>query len=491
MHTAEPGQTAILLAVIGALAGVSTLFGRALGRFGIPVNLAFLAIGLIAGSQGVGTPVASHSFAFRLGTAALVLILFDGGLNTPRAALRPGIWPAGVLATFGVVGTAAGVGVFARLLGFAWTEALLLGAIVSSTDAAAVFAVLRGSGLQLKRRIGITLELESGLNDPMAVLLTVALTGALAGTEPLSPWLLGEVVLQLFVGAVLGIAFGMGGRLLLARARLPAAGLYPVLTLGIAFVAFGVTTLVHGSGFLAVYAAAVVLGNAALPYKTGLLRVHDALAWTSQIAMFLVLGLLAAPARLVHVAGIGLVLAVVLAVLARPLTVALCLAPFRYPLREVVYIGWVGLRGAVPIVLAIFPVLAHAPGALRIFDVVFFIVAVSALLPGGTVGAVTRKLGLFSGEPPPPEAVLEIASTRVLRGEVLSFFIEPASAVCGSALADLPFPESTSVMLIVRGGELLAPRGRTVFQAGDHVYLYCAPDDRPLVQLIFGRLEAP
>ncbi|MBI5543985.1 MAG: potassium/proton antiporter, partial [Deltaproteobacteria bacterium] len=419
-----------------------------------------------------------------------VLILWDGGLNTPLAAMRAGLWPAGVLATAGVAGTAALLGVFARLLGFGWLEAFLLGAIVSSTDAAAVFAVLRGTGLQLKRRVGMTLELESGLNDPMAVLLTIALTGALAGSAPLTPWLRGQVVLQLGVGAGLGIGSGHAGRLLLARARLPAAGLYPVLSLGLAVLVYGVTTLVHGSGFLAVYVAAVILGNAQLPYKSGLLRVHDAVAWLSQIAMFLVLGLLATPSRLMAVAGTGVALALLLAVVARPVVVGLCLLPFRYPLREVVYIGWVGLRGAVPIVLATFPVLAEAPGAERIFDVVFFVVAVSALLTGGTARAVTGRMGLFSGEPPPPEAVLEIASTRLLRGEVLSFYVERASAVCGSALADLPFPDSTSVMLVVRGRELVAARGRTVFQAGDHVYLFCAPEDRPLVQLIFGRLEA-
>jgi potassium/hydrogen antiporter len=203
--------------------------------------------------------------------------------------------------------------------------------------------------------------------------------------------------------------------------------------------------------------------------------------------MFLVLGLLAVPERIIDVAGTGLVVALILAVIARPAIVALCLAPFKYPRREMIYVGWVGLRGAVPIVLATIPVLAGAPGAQRIFDVVFFVAVVSAILPGGTVRAVTRKLGLFSDEPASPEAVLEIASTRVLRGDVMSFCIEPASAVCGSALADLPFPETASVMLLVRGAELVAPHGKTTFAAGDHVWLFCAPDDRILMQLIFGR----
>ncbi|HEY3446647.1 MAG TPA: potassium/proton antiporter [Myxococcales bacterium] len=488
MELAEPGQTAVLLAAVGGLALVSVLFSRAAGRVGLPVNLAFLALGLLVGIEGLGgSALASPAFAFRVGVAALVLILFDGGLNTPLSSLRRGMAPAGVLATVGVVGTAAVLGLFARLLGFTWTEAFLIGAIVSSTDAAAVFAVLRGSGLQLKKRVGVTLELESGLNDPMAVILTVALTGALSGSAPLSAWLALDVLVQLAVGAAAGVGFGLAGRWLLARAKLPAAGLYPALTLALAFVTFGATTLAHGSGFLAVYVAGAVLGHSALPYKTGLLRVHDAVAWLSQIGMFLVLGLLADPTGLWDVAWVGLALSLVLAFVARPVVVAACLAPFRYPLVEIGYIGWVGLRGAVPIILGVFPVLAGAPGAGRILDVVFFIVVLSALLPGGTVRQVTEKLDLASGEPPPSEAVLEIASTRMLHGEVLTFFVEQASAVCGSAIQDLPFPDTAAVMLVVRGEELVAPKGKTVFLAGDHVYLFCAPEDRPLVQLIFGR----
>ncbi|MGC4120600.1 MAG: potassium/proton antiporter [Myxococcales bacterium] len=487
---AEPNQTAVLLAVAGGLGLVSALFGRAVGRFGIPVNLAFLALGLIVGLEGLGGPaLASPAFAFRVGIAALVLILFDGGLNTSVSTLRQAIGPASVLATVGVAGTAVLLALFARLLGFGWTESFLIGSIVSSTDAAAVFSVLRNSGVQLKKRVGLTLELESGLNDPMAVLLTIAVTEVLTGGSPLSGWLALEVLVQLVVGAALGVGFGYAGRWLLARVRLPAAGLYPVLTLAIAFVSFGVTTLAHGSGFLAVYLAGMVLNHKALPYKTGLLRVHDAVAWLCQIGMFLVLGLLADPVGLWKVAWVGLALSLLLALVARPLVVAACLLPFRYPLKEVAYVGWVGLRGAVPIILAVFPVLAGAPGAGDILNVVFFIVVVSTLLPGGTVRWATRALDLASHEPPPSEAVLEIASTRVLRGEVLSFFIEQASAVCGSALQELPFPETTSVMLIVRGEELVAPRGKTVFAAGDHVYLFCAPEDRALVQLIFGRPE--
>ena len=492
MLAAEPTATAALLTTLGVLLALSALFSRASQRVGLPVALIFLGIGLVAGSEGLGGIVFDdYGRAFRLGTIALVLILFDGGLNTPAAAVRQAFRPAGVLATAGVVGTAGVVAAGARLLGFGWPEALLLGAIVSSTDAAAVFSVLRTSGVQLKRRVGMTLEVESGLNDPVAVILTTVLTRNLLHPGTIASWWVAlDVVREIAIGTALGLAAGHGGRALLARARLPAGGLYPVLTLTIACLAYGVTTLVHGSGFLAVYIAAVVLGDGPLPYRAGLLRVHDALAWLSQIVMFLVLGLLAYPSRVAAVAGVGLVLALVLAFVARPAVVALCLIPFRaYTRRDVAYVGWVGLRGAVPIVLATFPVLAGAPGASRIFDVVFFIVLVNALLPGATVGWLTRRFDLASDEPPPATAVLQIESLLPLDGQLLSFYVDDALAVAGVAVADLPFPEGSAATMVVRGRELIAPKGATVLLPGDHVYVLARPEDVPLVHLMFGRPE--
>jgi cell volume regulation protein A len=492
MITTEPMATALLLVVAGALLALSALFSRASERFSVPVALVFLGVGMLAGSEGIGgIAFEDYGRGFRLGTIALVLILFDGGLNTHLHALKEVARPAGVLATVGVVGTAGLVALVAHAFGFDWPTAMLLGAVVSSTDAAAVFSVLRTSGISLKRRVGSTLEVESGLNDPMAVILTIAMTAHLREPSlPLDWHLATSVVRESAIGGVLGAGIGYGGRELLARVRLPAGGLYPALTLGLAFLAFSVPTLLHGSGFLAVYIAAVLLGNGQLPYRPGLLRVHDALAWLSQIVMFLVLGLLVFPSRLREVAGIGLGLALFLALVARPAVVALCLAPFRaYAPREVAYVGWVGLRGAVPIILATFPVLAGAPGASRVFDVVFFIVVVNAIVPGMTVPWVTRRLGLESADPPAPRAVLEIESMLPLAGELLSYYIDPDLAVAGVALRDLPFPEGASVVLIVRGRELLAPKGATVLEPGDHAYLITSPEDRPLLQLMFGRPE--
>jgi cell volume regulation protein A len=262
-----------------------------------------------------------------------------------------------------------------------------------------------------------------------------------------------------------------------------------VLTLALAFVAFGAATLLGGSGFLAVYVAAIVLGNGPLPYRTGLVRVHDAMAWFSQVAMFLVLGLLADPARLLAVALPGLALALFLAFVARPAAVVACLLPFRFSPREIAFTAWGGLRGAVPIILAIYPVLAGAPGAARIFDLVFFVVVVSTLLQGTPIRALARRLELEVPGPPPPRAVLEIVSREALSGEVLSFYVEAASAVSGSAIADLPFPEGATVMLVVRGHELVPPKGSTVLRPGDHIHVFARPDEKALVQLLFGRLE--
>ena len=487
----EPESTALLLLTCGLLLAISVLFSRASQRFGVPIALLFLVVGMLAGSDGIGgIEFSDYGFAFRIGTVALVLILFDGGLNTPLSALRRVAAPAGILATVGVAAIAGLTAVGAHLLGLGWPEALLVGAVVSSTDAAAVFSVLRGSGLHLKRRVGVTLEVESGINDPAAIILTTVLTANLLDPGAALGWQIPiEVVLQIAVGFAVGLAVGYGGRYVLGRLSLTTSGLYPVATLALAFFAFGAATLTRGSGFVAVYLAGLILGNGPLPYRIGLLRVHDALAWLSQVGMFLILGLLVFPSRMRDVAGVGLAIAMLLAFVVRPLVVALILVPFRYPAREVLYIGWVGLRGAVPIVLATFPVLAGAPGAGRLFDLVFIIVVAGSLVPGGTVGWVTRRLGLQSQEPPSPQAVLAIESRQPLQGELMSFYIDPAVAVVGVPVDELPLPEGAAVALIIRGSTLVPPKPGTVLQAGDHVHVITPSEDRAFVQLMFGRPE--
>lgn len=487
---AEPAATALLLLTFGVLLLASALVARASQRVGVPVVLLFLLIGVLAGEEGIGgIEFWDYAFANRLGTIALVLILLDGGFNTSLRAVRAVAAPATTLATLGVIGTAVAVGLAAGWLGLPWSTAFLLGAIVSSTDAAAVFAVLRGSGVNLQRRVATTIEVESGVNDPMAVILTTVMTQNLVAQAELGWGTAVEVVVQIVVGLAVGVALGHLGGLALGRLRFPAGGLYPAFTLALGFLSYGAATLLRGSGFLAVFVAAMLLGNAKLPYRASLVRAHDAVAWLSQIVMFLMLGLLVSPSRLLDVAPAGLAIAIFLALIGRPLVTALFLVPFRYRPREVAFVGLVGLRGAVPIILATFPVLAGAPGAGVLFDVVFFIVVTMSIVPGAIVPQLARLFQVEGDEPPPPPALLEIESPVPLRGDLVSFYVDPELAVAGAAIADLPFPEGAAVTMVLRGDEIIPPRGTTVLMPGDHVYVLTRPEDRAFILLMFGRPE--
>jgi potassium/hydrogen antiporter len=489
MFESEPTTTALLLTAAGLLLVLSVLFSRPSERIGIPVVLVFLLIGLLVGSY-LPDHFVDFELAFRIGTVGLVLILFDGGLNTQFRQVRQYLAPASVLATVAVVGTALVVALVARLLGLGWMEALLLGAIVSSTDAAAVFSSLRGSGVQLSRRVGATLELESGLNDPMAVILTLTLTTQLLGTETFSllPFL-ADVATQLLIGLGAGLAIGWLGTRLLASIRVPAAGLYPALTLALALLAFGLPTIFMGSGFLAVYIAALMLGNQRLPYRSGILRVHDAMAWLAQISMFLVLGLLAVPELLTAAGWQGLVLALSLALVARPLMVLLCLLPFRYSASESGFISWVGLRGAVPILLATYPVLAGVSGAYELFHLVFFVVVVNALIPGATVRWAVRLFNVERAGLERPSPVLEINAIESLPVQIISFRLDPAAMVTGNRAGVLPLPAGADILLLVRGQQALPVRPDTILEANDHVHVMVRPDDKRAVELMFGLRE--
>ena len=491
MIGAEPIATAVVLTAFGGLLAASVGLSRVSARLGLPVALLFLLVGVLAGSEGIlHIAFEDYGFAFRVGTTALVLILFDGGLNTPAASARQVMAPAAVLATLGVVATAGLVAVAAHGFGLSWAMAMLLGAIVSSTDAAAVFSVLTASGTRLRRRVGLTLELESGLNDPMAVILTTAITAGIAsGAAPTPVAVAGDVLRELAIGGVAGYAIARIGRMVILRVHLPAAGLYPAFTLALACLSFGLTTLVHGSGFLAVYVTGMTLGSGALPHVVGIRRVHDALGWLSQVLMFLLLGLLVFPSRLWQVATVGLTLALFLAFLARPLIAMLCLAPFRYRWRDSAYVGWVGLRGAVPIVLATIPVMADVPGARVLFDLVFFIVVVGAVVPGATVPWMARLLRVESDAPPPPATMIEVDARAPRGDELRAYFVSDQLAVAGAMLAEIPFPEGAAVSMLERGGALIAPSGATRIEAGDYVYVIAPLEHRPLIELLFGRPE--
>lgn len=488
MALTEPGATAALLAVIGVLLAACAIFTRALDRIGVPVVLIFLVLGMLGGSEGLGgIALDDYQFAYRLGTIALILILFDGGLNTAWRSIKRSAAPSGLLATLGVVGTAGLLAVCGRLLGLTWSEAALVGAIVSSTDAAAVFAVLRGGSLRLRERVRNTIEVESCLNDPMALILTLGVIGAVAAGSAGAMWSLVYLVpVQLVIGAVVGGIVGVIARFILTHARLANGGLFPVITIAGAVFSYGLATVALGSGFLAVFVCGAVLGNGELPYKPGLRRIHDAAAWMSQVCMFLMLGLLVTPSELLPVAGVGLALGLALALLVRPLVVMLTLAPFRWGVRESGYVGLVGLRGAVPIILATFPVMEGLPEGGRVFHMVFFIVVLSALVPGASIVPMARRLGLITKGGQAPAAAVELNSLRHLSGDVRVYQIDPSVAACDATLAEVTFPPGASAILVVRGEQLIAARGPTRLHAGDHVYVFCRPEDEPMIGLFFG-----
>jgi cell volume regulation protein A len=487
----EPTATAAVLLVIGILLALGVASSRPSARIGVPLTLVFLLIGILAGSEGFGRiAFENYHLTYQLGTAALVVILFDGGFHTPARSVKLVLGPALVLATVGVIGTAAVTGTAAHLFGYPWPQALLIGAIVSSTDAAAVFSVLSASGTQLRRRLGLTLEVESGINDPMAVILTTTLTANVLAAEPIAPLaLLQAVVVGLLIGGVLGYGIGRLGRVLLGKLRLPATGLYPAFTLGLACLGYAVPTLLGGSGFLGAYLCGLAVGNGPLTHAGNLRRVHDAMGWLAQIAMFLVLGLLVFPSRLLDAAPLGLGIGLTIALVARPAVVALCLLPFRYSPKEILYIGFVGLRGAVPIILATIPVMANVAGGRDLFDVVFFVTVVGAFIPGAVVPWFTRRLRLESKLPPRPKTTIEIDVDTPGGVELHSYYVEPSFAVAGEMLRDIPFPEGAAVSVVERDGVLIAPNGDMKLLPGDHVFVLANRTDRPFIELLFGTAD--
>jgi cell volume regulation protein A len=410
-----PAITNLTMAVAGVLVAVSCLLSRLGCRLGVPASVLFLAVGMLAGVDGPGQIVfREFSVCYIVGTVALAAVLFAGGLQTPVRSLRDALGPASVLATVGVLGVAAITALAARTVGLPWAEAWLIGAIISSTDASAVFSVLHG--VKLPRRVAHTIELESGLNDPVAVILTLAMTSQLLGEQLGAAELLTGVATQLVIGVVCGVGLGYVANLVLRHVALANVALNPVLTLGFALAAFGVPAAIGGSGFLAVYIAGMFVGSSKLPQREHLVQVHDSLSWLSQVAMFLLLGLLVNPSELMHVAFHGIAIALALALVARPLVAVICLSFFGFNFREKLFIGWVGLRGAVPIVMATLPVLsasgesAQTVEALDVFDIVFFVVLVSAIIPGATVNWASRWLGEGGAGPVGLEATPTAAS---------------------------------------------------------------------------------
>ena len=458
-------------------------------RLGLPVLVLFLLLGMLAGSEGIGgLEFDDHELAHAVGTLALVMILFDGGLSTSAAAIRD-VWkPSLVLATLGVLVTSLVTGAAAAwLLEIPLLQGMLLGSIVGSTDAAAVFSMLRAGGVSLSKRIGSVLEIESASNDPMAIFLTVGCIELLVGRVEFGPALLGLFATQMLIGTLFGVLGGFAAVWVINRIELGAAGLYPVLINAFCLLTYGVTVWFGGSGFLAVFLAGAVIGNQRPVFHRGIRLFHDAVAWLSQIIMFVVLGLLCFPSRLLNVAGPALLVAVVLIFVARPIAVLISAVPFRFSVRELTFLSWVGLKGAVPITLATFPLMFETPGASRVFDVVFFVVVISAVVQGSTLARAARWLGLEQPREPEPPVSLEINALRHVDGDVVDYRVSEDSRAAGRLVRDLALPEGVVIALIARGQQVIPPQGRTRILAGDHVIVVLRPGTQPLVNQVFGR----
>jgi len=433
---------------------------------------------MLAGADGPGGIYFDDAhLAQSLGVVALALILFSGGLDTEWSSVRPVLLKGLALSTAGVLITAVLVGLFARVvLGFSLLEGILLGAIVSATDAAAVFSVLRARSVGLKGNVRPLLELESGSNDPMAVFLTTGLIGIL--TQPDARWfsLVPMFIQQMALGAALGYATGKLTIFIINRLELEFEGLYPVLTLSLILLSYGVTATVGGNGFLAVYIAGLVLGKNDFIHKRSVMRFHDGLAWLMQIAMFLALGLLVFPSHLVPIVGLGMLASLFLMIVARPISVLATLAFSGMKLNEKLMISWVGLRGAVPIVLATFPLLAGMPRAEIIFDLVFFIVLTSILLQGTSMPLLARWLKL---EAPVRNKVhpLELERTAGVNSQLVDVEVPDESAVVGKQIVGAGFPGGALIVLIGRGNEFIVPNGGTVIEPSDRLLVLADEED--------------
>ncbi|MEW2136790.1 potassium/proton antiporter [Streptomyces sp. NPDC005409] len=480
VHTLNELLLVCSLVLLVAVAAV-----RLSSRSGLPSLLIYLGIGVAIGQDGIGNVVFDNAELTQvIGYAALVVILAEGGLGTKWKEIKPAL-PAAIVLS--LVGVAVSVGVTAAgahyLVGLEWRQSLLIGAVVSSTDAAAVFSVLRK--VPLPSRITGVLEAESGFNDAPVVILVVAF----ATVGPVDDWymLLGKIALELAIGVAIGLTVGFLGAYGLRHVALPASGLYPIAVMAIAIVAYAAGAMAHGSGFLAVYLAAMVLGNAKLPHWPATRGFADGLGWIAQIGMFVLLGLLVTPHELVRDFWPAVVIGLVLTMVARPLEVLVSLLPFRVPWQEQALMSWAGLRGAVPIILATIPMVSGIEGSDRVFNIVFVLVVVYTLVQGPTLPWVARKLKLGDTQESASDLGIESAPLEKLRGHLLSFAIPPASRMHGVEVSELRLPPGASVTLVVRDAKSFVPSPSTVLRRGDEL-LVVATD--PVRDAAEARLRA-
>jgi cell volume regulation protein A len=479
-----------LILVAGALLSAGVLASQLAGRVSMPALVLLLATGMALGSDGLGwLHFADYDLARLIGVLALALILFEAGLATGWTQLRPVLGPALGLAVVGTIVTAIVTGLAATvLLDLSTLEGLLLGSILAATDGAAVFALLQGSSL--RRRLALTLEGEAGFNDPVAVFLVIGFIEWLKHSDYGLADLLLLFVREMGIGALAGIAVGWLAVQVLKRSRLDTPGLYPVASLSTLMVGYGAAATLHGSGFLAAYLAGLALGSARIPAKRTVITFHQGLAWVAQLAMFLILGLLVFPGQLGGVALEATLLALVLVFVARPLAVYVGTLGAGFRQAERLLLGWAGLRGAVPVVLATFAVLAHVPHSLEFFNVVFFAVLLSTILQGTTVEPLARRLGLVEAQPAhgvKPSPVAEAGALPELGADVVEYTVGDADPIAGRPIRELDLPRAALVSLVIRGDQAIPPRGSTRLLAGDHLHVVVRRSVAAEVDELFAR----
>lgn len=444
-------------------------------KFGVPTLILFLILGMLAGSEGLlGISFDNPSIAKFIGIVSLNFILFSGGLDTNWSSIKPILWQGISLSTLGVLLTAVSTGVFAWLvMDCTIYEGLLLGAIVSSTDAAAVFSILRGKRLALKSKLRATLEFESGSNDPMAYALTIVFLTLVLNPDKGIGSVIPFFIKQMAIGAAGGAVFAVASKYIINHIKLAYEGLYPVLVISLMFLTFSLTDFAGGNGFLAIYLCALYLGNQDLIHKRTILKMYDGLAWLMQIVLFLTLGLLVFPSKIIPVIGIGLLVSFFLILVARPLSVLLSLIPFRMPTRNRLYVSWVGLRGAVPIVFATYPLIAGIEKADIIFNVVFFVSLTSIIIQGTTLATIAKWMHVALPEKLKPKVPVEVFLSEQAKTAYAEIAIPQNSYPVNKKIIDLHFPNSAIIAMIKRGDTYITPNGSTEIEAGDVLVVLC------------------
>ena len=460
-----------LILVAGLLMAAGLVAAKFADRLRVPGLLLFLGLGMLAGSDGIGgVEFDDFELTRTLGTIGLVLILFEGGLAAGWREIRPVLGTAVSLASIGTIATALLTGAAASwLFGLSYLEGLIIGSAVAATDSAAIFAVLRGSSL--RRPLARALEGESGLNDPLAVILVLGFIDWVQGPSYGLLDMVSDFVVELSLGLVIGLIVGFLARGAFRRLDLPSPGLYPVASLAAAGLAFGLADVGHGSGFLSVYITGLILGTGPVPARGSIIAFHQGMAWIAQISLFFLLGLLVFPSELGDVAAEALALSALLIFVTRPIAALLAttFAPFEF--RERLMLGWAGLRGAVPIWLATLPVIAGAGASGDIFNAVFFVVVTSTLVQGASFDPLAVRLGLTTDEPAVPRAVVETGTVRGLGGDSFIYVVRPGDAAVGALIRDLGLPRAALANLIVRGKSAVLPRGSTEIEAGDEIHV--------------------